>query len=253
MIKIRKNIIQEQQIGQYTLKENRMYSNINLVGSRTGRMSTTHCNTQGLPHFLRPIIIPEEGYIFLKIDISQAELRIIGDLIKKSIYISEKDIHTLTGAEITNLDTETFQSLPEYNFYREVAKTLNFGLLYGQEVGGLLKSLAREGFYIPYLQCKNFYEKWHQRYPMIHEYHKFLLENFSETSDGNVFQTYMQQEQIKHYSTSLDGMKNIYENLEPLMLNLEITKSIASSQEELLKSLVNFPVQSTCSEILKLT
>lgn len=65
MIEIIKNLKESQQIQTYSIDSPLLF-NLNLIGTRTGRLTTTVPNMQSLPHFLRQILVPDDGFIFLK-------------------------------------------------------------------------------------------------------------------------------------------------------------------------------------------
>ena len=244
IIDIIQYIKRSQQLQQFKV-DNPLLVNLNLIGTRTGRLSTSEPNLQGLPHFLRKIIVPKRGKVFLKMDLNQAELRIMAHITQDPemgrIYASEGDIHSFTAAKLLQMSEEKFGQLkkkdPEtYQINRQIGKTSNFGLLFGMETPGLMKLLEKSGIYLDYQKSQKIYKTWHDTYTSISLYHEKEVDKYNANQKGDIFQTYTSETQFKNYHTSLGGMKNMYEK----------------HQKTNLKSIVNFPTQASCSEILKL-
>jgi DNA polymerase-1 len=114
----------------------KIHTNFNQVGTATGRLSSESPNLQNIPvqgnwaKRIRKGFIPEKGKIFLSMDYSQIDLRVAASLSddKKMIeaFKQNKDIHSITAAEINNIEYIEITSE-----MRRQAKVLNFGILYG--------------------------------------------------------------------------------------------------------------------------
>ena len=114
----------------------------------TGRLSSTNPNLQNIPvrttrgKEIRKAFIPRDAkHILLSADYSQIELRIVaaisGDAAMCQAFIQGKDIHTATAAKVYNV--------PEHEVTKEMrykAKSVNFGIIYGQGAFGLAENLG---------------------------------------------------------------------------------------------------------------
>lgn len=98
----------------------------------TGRLSSSGPNMQQIPQQRRKIYVPRPGYIFVAADYSQVEMRI-------AAYLSGEP--TLVNAFADGVDVHTATALAVFGSadkkYRSLAKTVNFGKLYGAEEGRL--------------------------------------------------------------------------------------------------------------------
>lgn len=104
---------------------------------------------------VRDCFIAPDGYLMLAADYSQLELRILADDSKSEFlcnsFINGADIHTLTACEVFGIDIATIESMSEkekleFKFNRRLpAKTINFGICYGQGDQGVYEGLRKEG------------------------------------------------------------------------------------------------------------
>lgn len=106
-------------------------------GTVTGRLSCSNPNLQQIPrredeYNIRKAFIPRKGYVFVICDLSQIELRVAAFLCKDPTLVRAfkegKDVHQET-ADVMNVE-------------RVVAKTINFGVLYGRSPYGMAKQLG---------------------------------------------------------------------------------------------------------------
>ncbi len=124
----------------------RIHTSFNQTATATGRLSSSEPNLQNIPvrgewgRRIREAFIAEEGNIILSADYSQIELRILAHLSKDDglidAFMSEVDIHTRTAAEIFGVTVD--RVTPDM---RRVAKTVNFGIVYGITPFGLSEAL----------------------------------------------------------------------------------------------------------------
>jgi DNA polymerase I len=129
-------------------KTGRVHTSYAQAVAVTGRLSSTNPNLQNIPvrttrgKEIRKAFIPrDDKHIFLSADYSQIELRIVagisGDAAMCQAFIDGKDIHTATAAKVYNI--------PEAEVTKEMrykAKSVNFGIIYGQGAFGLAENLA---------------------------------------------------------------------------------------------------------------
>lgn len=109
----------------------------------TGRTSSEDPNGQNFPKRgpiameYRKMFVAPPGMLLLEADLSQAELRIAGDMANDptmlGIYRNKGDIHTATALIVMGMSMAQFKALPkeEQKLARTKAKSVNFGFLYG--------------------------------------------------------------------------------------------------------------------------
>jgi DNA polymerase-1 len=124
-------------------EDGRVYPSWKQIGAASGRMSCSEPNMQQLPRGgHRKCVVAPPGRLLVKADYSQIELRIAakvsGDEALLGAYQRGQDLHTLTAQKVLGKDEVTKAD-------RQLAKALNFGLLYGMGARGLA-SYARTGY-----------------------------------------------------------------------------------------------------------
>ena len=125
----------------------RVHTSYNQAVTNTGRLSSSEPNLQNIPvrneegRKIRRAFIAPEGSLILSADYSQIELRVLahlsGDRVFCEAFARDEDIHTRTASEIFGLFPEMVT--PEM---RRQAKTINFGIVYGQGAFSLAKQLG---------------------------------------------------------------------------------------------------------------
>lgn len=113
------------------------------LGAETGRFSCRTPNLQQVPEKLRKAIGGVEGYSLLGADFSQMELRILAQESKDPILVEAfttgKDVHSLTAALMFGVPLDGVNKSQRF-----AAKTLNFGITYGMQIGKFSDSLNIE-------------------------------------------------------------------------------------------------------------
>jgi DNA polymerase-1 len=110
--------------------DGRVYPGWRQIGAASGRMSCRNPNMQQLPRRggYRECVVAPPNRVLVIADYSQIELRIAanvsGDTALMEAYRDEKDLHIITAQTVLGIENVT----PEH---RQLAKALNFGLLYG--------------------------------------------------------------------------------------------------------------------------
>lgn len=125
----------------------RVHTSYNQTVTSTGRLSSSDPNLQNIPvrteegRRIRHAFIAPPGHVILSADYSQIELRVLahlsGDAVFCHAFANDEDIHTRTAAEVFGLFPEMVT--PEM---RRQAKTINFGIIYGQGSFSLAKQLG---------------------------------------------------------------------------------------------------------------
>jgi DNA polymerase-1 len=114
----------------------------------TGRLSSTNPNLQNIPirtdkgKEIRKAFVPRDNdRLLISADYSQIELRIVaaisGDINMCDAFKQNKDIHTATAAKVYNVAEDAVTKEMRYK-----AKSVNFGIIYGQGAFGLADNLS---------------------------------------------------------------------------------------------------------------
>ena len=141
----------------------------------TGRLSSSDPNLQNIPvrseqgRQIRQAFLPAEGWLLLTADYSQIELRLLahfcGDEVLRQAFAEDRDIHAAVAAQIYGVpEGEVTPDL------RRVAKTVNFGVLYGMSAHGLAQRLG-----MPREEAASFIDAYFARYPKVLDYQARLL------------------------------------------------------------------------------
>lgn len=149
----------------------RIHACFSQVATQTGRLACSQPNLQNLPvkseigrRIREAVIAPSENDYLVSADYSQIELRLLAHLSQDSALITAfrqgKDIHKATAALIYKVEESAV--LDEM---REVAKRINFGIIYGLSPYGLAHDLQ-----ISLVEAEGFIADYFLRYPKVKEY-----------------------------------------------------------------------------------
>ena len=152
-------------------KTGRVHTSYAQAVAVTGRLSSNNPNLQNIPirtergREIRKAFIPrDENHVLVSADYSQIELRIVaaisGDENMCEAFSSGKDIHTATAAKVFNV--------PESEVTKEMrykAKSVNFGIIYGQGAFGLAENLG-----ISRTEAKEIIDNYKKQFPKIQQY-----------------------------------------------------------------------------------
>lgn len=137
----------------------------------TGRLSSNNPNLQNIPirtekgKEIRKAFIPrDENHVLVSADYSQIELRIVAAISADEnmceAFRTGKDIHTATAAKVFNVaEAEVTKEM------RYKAKSVNFGIIYGQGAFGLAENLG-----IPRSEAKDIIDNYKKQFPNIQKY-----------------------------------------------------------------------------------
>ncbi len=140
-------------------------------GTRTGRLSSRNPNLQNIPRdpMIRGCFVSRPGYVFLEVDLNQAELRCLAQL-SKDVFLTQ-----LFNDNTRNLHDEMSEQLfPGWNTRKDEwqgkeermrAKTVNFGVPYGREAGSIA-----EDYGVTVRQAQKWIDDWFKTAPQAREY-----------------------------------------------------------------------------------
>ena len=209
--------------------DGKIHTHFNQIVTTTGRLSSSDPNLQNIPirtefsNRIRGAFIPAdaESYI-MSADYSQVELRLLahysGDESLIKAFVEDVDIHKVTASKIFGVPVENVTKE-----MRRKAKTVNFGIIYGQTKYGLSKTLGIEPF-----EAQELINKYFMTYPKISGYINSTLEKANE----------------KGYVETLYGRRRY--------LGAELNSRNANIREFAARAAINAPLQGTSADIIKM-
>jgi DNA polymerase-1 len=208
--------------------DGKVYPTFNQVGTVTGRMSSSSPNMQQLPKredkTIRRAFIAPPGFVVAAFDNSQVELRVLayesGDPAMNEILEAGGDIHDETALRM-------FGELTEFN--RRVAKTINFGVVYGISPKGLARKINAEskktGTSITESAAEKFIEIYFDTYKNVERY---------------IDKVHRSVQQVGFVETWMGRRRHIYK--------VHIPRHRAAA----LREAQNSPIQGGASDVIKL-
>ncbi len=205
----------------------RIHSSFNQAVAATGRLSGADPNLQNIPirtelgREVRRAFLAEKGNTLVAADYSQIELRIVaalaGDKTMVDAFKAGEDIHRATAAVINDvpLDKVTKEM-------RSAAKTINFGVLYGQGAYGLAGQTGMTQW-----EAKEFIAKYFEKFDGLKKYMDGILEQAKKTG----------------YVETLFGRKRYVPELKSANFQLRNAGE---------RMAINMPVQGTAADIMKM-
>jgi DNA polymerase-1 len=207
-------------------EDGRLHTHFNQAVASTGRLSTSDPNLQAIPirtelgREIRSAFVAEQGFRLLSADYSQVELRILahvsGEPKLREAFARGEDIHTATAAEVLGKDAATLTKDE-----RNVAKMVNFGIIYGISAFGLSENLE-----IPREEAQTYIDAYLARFPHVQDFIQRTIERAER--DG--------------YATSLMGRRR---PVPELKASNRQTRGFGE------RLAVNFVMQGTAADIIK--
>ncbi|MDF9823738.1 DNA polymerase-1 [Breznakia sp. PF5-3] len=155
---------------KHILKDGRIHTIYHQSLTQTGRLSSSDPNLQNLSvkdddaREIRKAFVASEGCVLYAADYSQIELRVLAHMAQEKQMIDAfntgVDIHTKTAMLIFNVNEDEVTPL-----MRREAKTVNFGMVYGQTQFGLASELN-----IDMNAAKDFMDGYFESYPKIKDF-----------------------------------------------------------------------------------
>jgi len=207
-------------------KTGRIHTSFNQTVTATGRLSSSNPNLQNIPvktelgRQIRKAFVPVKGWKFLSADYSQIDLRMLTHLSEQPDLIrafeKDEDIHSVTAAGLFGVGPEDVT--PEQ---RRVAKTVNFGLIYGMSPFGLSRELK-----ISRQEAQEFIDGYFQKYPGIRQFMDSTIVSARKT--GTV--------------------RTILNRYRPVPGIADSNPNVRQAGERIA---INFPVQGSASDLMK--
>jgi DNA polymerase-1 len=207
-------------------KTGRVHTSFNQTRTATGRLSSSDPNLQNIPirderaREIRSAFIAPEGTCLLGADYSQIDLRALAHLSQDEHLLTafrhDEDIHAATAAQLFGVGpTEVTPDM------RRLAKTVNFGVIYGMSEYGLQQAteLTRE-------EAAGFITAYFEKYPGVKQY---LEATKQQARDRGYVETYL------HRKRTIP----------------EINSSNRQVREAAERMAINMPVQGTSADIIK--
>ena len=210
-------------------KDGKIHTHFNQIVTTTGRLSSSEPNLQNIPiktefsSRIRAGFVPENSEnLIMSADYSQVELRLLahysGDSGLIEAFCSDIDVHKVTASKIFNVSMDEVTKE-----MRRKAKTVNFGIIYGQTRYGLSSTLG----ITPY-EAQDLINKYFQTYPKISTY-------INET---------LECAQTNGWVETLYGRKRY--------LGAELNSRNANIREFATRAAINAPLQGSSADIIKM-
>ncbi|MGL1930350.1 MAG: DNA polymerase I [Desulfotalea sp.] len=205
---------------------NKIYTSFNQTVTATGRLSSSNPNMQNIPirmeegNRIRQSFVVGEGNEFLSVDYSQIDLRVLAhysqDEALKKAFLSDEDIHNRTAVALFNVSPLLLNK-----DMRRVAKSINFGIVYGMSAFGLSSQLD-----ISRKEAQRFIDCYFHLYAGVKDFMGSIVEQARE--DG--------------YVTTLLGRRRILE---------DINAKNKNKRDFAERMAINTPIQGTAADIIK--
>ena len=208
-------------------KTGRVHTSFNQTGTTTGRLSSSEPNLQNIPirselgGKIRQAIIAQPGWYLLSADYSQIDLRALAHISQDpelvDTFLRDEDVHTFIASRVFNVPPD--EVTPDM---RRVAKTVNFGVIYGMSDYGLEQAtdFSRE-------EAARFIASYFEKYPGV---------------QGYIEATKKQARELGYVQTVLGRRRYIPEINSP-------NRQIREAAERMA---INMPVQGTSADIIKI-
>ncbi len=150
--------------------DQRVHTNFSQTTAATGRLASLNPNLQNIPirtlrgQQIRGAFVAGEGYKIISADYSQIELRLIAEISGEENMIKAfqngEDIHASTASKLFNIPLDEVTKTQ-----RSQAKTVNFGIIYGQGAFGLAEQTG-----LSRTEAKQIIDSYYATYPQLKEF-----------------------------------------------------------------------------------
>lgn len=206
----------------------RVHTNYGQAIAVTGRLSSNNPNLQNIPvrtargREIRKAFVPRNSdHLIISADYSQIELRIVaaisGDEAMSEAFRHGKDIHTATASRVFNVSEEDVTKEMRYK-----AKSVNFGIIYGQGAFGLAENIG-----VSRTEAKEIIDQYKKEFSGIQKYMDDMIQ-FCKTNG---------------YVQTLMGRKRWLK---------DINSSNFTVRGYAERNAINSPIQGTAADMIKL-
>jgi len=206
-------------------EKGRVHTTYNQVAVSTGRLSSANPNLQNIPvtsefgQKIKSCFTASDGHIFVSFDYSQQELRILAHLTGEEKLIdafkSNRDVHKTTAMLLFNVEYDKVTKEQ-----RMIAKTINFGIIYGMSSFGMSQTL-----HIPTDEAQKFIDTFYKTYPKIHTY----------------YEEYVKQGKIDGFVETILGRRRyVYEDQKRKFVD-----------NNMRRVLINYPIQGSAADLMR--
>jgi DNA polymerase-1 len=207
-------------------KTGRIHTSFNQSVAATGRLSSSNPNLQNIPirsaegQRIRQAFVAAENTVFIAADYSQIDLRVLAhysqDEVLLAAFRNGEDIHRQTAGEIFRVHPTLLT-----NEMRRVAKTINFGIVYGMSAFGLSNQLK-----ISRKEAQTFIDRYFDHFSGVKQY---MADIVAMAKDQG-------------YVSTLIGRRRVLP---------DINASNKTRREFAERTAINSPIQGTAADIMK--
>ena len=207
--------------------DNRVHTNFSQTTAATGRLASVNPNLQNIPirtlrgQQIRGAFVSAKGKKIISADYSQIELRLIAEISGEDNMIKAfqkgEDIHASTAAKLFNIPLEEVTKTQ-----RSQAKTVNFGIIYGQGAFALAEQTG-----LSRTEAKQLIDSYYETYPKLKA---FMAEQVNKARELGYVETIL-------------GRKR---HLKDINSNNFVVKGHAE------RNAVNAPIQGSAADIIKI-
>lgn len=206
--------------------DERVHTHFSQTTAATGRLASSDPNLQNIPartargQQIRGAFVAAEGYKIISADYSQIELRLIAEISGETnmidAFLHGADIHASTAAQLFKIPIEEVTKQQ-----RSRAKTVNFGIIYGQGAFGLAEQtgLSRN-------EAREMIDAYYGTYPRLKEY---MEQQVRKGRDQGYVETIMGR---RRYLTEINSRNHL----------------VRSHAE---RTAVNAPIQGSAADVIK--
>ena len=205
----------------------RLHTSFNQAVTATGRLSSSDPNLQNIPtrtsegQRIRAAFIPSAGQVFMSADYSQIDLRVLAhysnDQTLIKAFCAGEDIHKQTAAQIFRISPEVVTGQ-----MRQIAKSINFGIVYGMSAFGLAQQLR-----ISRKEAATFIDRYFDLYQGVRQFMKDIVEK--ARTEGFVTTLLGRRRQLPDINSKNKNRRDFAE-----------------------RTAMNTPIQGTAADIIKL-
>lgn len=219
--------------------ESRIYTSFVQTGTATGRLSSKNPNLQNIPTRtplgakIRQAFVAPKGKKLIGIDYSQIELRLLAhfsnDPVLVDAFKNDKDIHLQTAIVLFGQE--------EAPSKRNIAKTVNFGLLYGMGQKKLSETLG-----ITTKEAKDIIEKYFASFPTVKTYFRSIVDS---SKQKGYIETLLGRRRYFDYENATpmfkaayerESVNSVFQGSASDLIKLSMNKIIKTIQKENLKA-----------------